>query len=93
MGVAKSTAPKRSLKSGDGKEGEAEGVSEKHAGNMWAANGGALGNVVSQLHVHVIGRFTQDPAWPGPVWGQLAQNAYTQTQLTQQLDEVRRVLG
>lgn len=32
-------------------------------------NVGALGNVVSQLHVHVIARFRDDPAWPHPVWG------------------------
>ncbi len=32
-------------------------------------NVGALGNVVSQLHVHVLGRRPGDPAWPGPVWG------------------------
>ncbi|NNM70804.1 HIT domain-containing protein [Enterovirga aerilata] len=32
-------------------------------------NVAALGNVVSQLHVHVVGRFRSDPAWPGPVWG------------------------
>ncbi len=32
-------------------------------------NVGALGNVVPQLHVHVVGRFLSDPAWPGPVWG------------------------
>ena len=32
-------------------------------------NVAALGNVVSQLHVHVIGRFLSDPAWPKPVWG------------------------
>jgi diadenosine tetraphosphate (Ap4A) HIT family hydrolase len=32
-------------------------------------NVGALGNVVVQLHVHVVGRFRSDPAWPGPVWG------------------------
>ena len=32
-------------------------------------NVGALGNVTPQLHVHVIGRRTGDPAWPGPVWG------------------------
>jgi diadenosine tetraphosphate (Ap4A) HIT family hydrolase len=32
-------------------------------------NVGALGNMVPQLHVHVIGRFRSDPAWPGPVWG------------------------
>ena len=30
---------------------------------------GALGNIVTQHHVHVIGRFRSDPAWPGPVWG------------------------
>ena len=32
-------------------------------------NVGALGNVVPQLHVHVVARFATDPAWPGPVWG------------------------
>ncbi|MDO8446977.1 MAG: HIT family protein [Deltaproteobacteria bacterium] len=32
-------------------------------------NIGALGNVVPQLHIHVIGRFRTDRAWPGPVWG------------------------
>lgn len=32
-------------------------------------NLGALGNVVRQLHVHIIGRNESDPAWPGPVWG------------------------
>ena len=32
-------------------------------------NVGALGNMVPQLHVHVIGRFRSDPAWPGPAWG------------------------
>lgn len=29
----------------------------------------ALGNVVSQLHVHIIARRKNDPAWPKPVWG------------------------
>jgi diadenosine tetraphosphate (Ap4A) HIT family hydrolase len=32
-------------------------------------NIGSLGNVVSQLHIHVVGRRNGDPAWPGPVWG------------------------
>lgn len=35
-------------------------------------NIGALGNVVTQLHVHVIARFREDPAWPNPVWGRPA---------------------
>jgi diadenosine tetraphosphate (Ap4A) HIT family hydrolase len=33
-------------------------------------NVGALGNVVPQLHVHVVARHPGDAAWPGPVWGQ-----------------------
>lgn len=32
-------------------------------------NLGALGNLVRQLHVHVVGRREGDAAWPGPVWG------------------------
>jgi diadenosine tetraphosphate (Ap4A) HIT family hydrolase len=32
-------------------------------------NVGALGNMVPQLHVHVLGRAKGDPSWPGPVWG------------------------
>lgn len=32
-------------------------------------NIGALGNLVPQLHVHIIARHHTDPCWPGPVWG------------------------
>jgi diadenosine tetraphosphate (Ap4A) HIT family hydrolase len=32
-------------------------------------NVGALGNITPQLHVHVLGRRADDPAWPGPAWG------------------------
>ena len=32
-------------------------------------NVSALGNLVSQLHIHVIARFEEDEAWPNPVWG------------------------
>ncbi|WP_112662960.1 HIT domain-containing protein [Microvirga flavescens] len=39
-------------------------------------NVGALGNIVTQLHVHVIGRFRSDPAWPGPVWGHGSRTPY-----------------
>ena len=39
-------------------------------------NLGALGNVVRQLHVHVIARLEGDPAWPGPVWGHGARVTY-----------------
>lgn len=39
-------------------------------------NVAALGNMVRQLHVHVIARFTGDPAWPGPVWGKAPAKPY-----------------
>ncbi|MDB5559112.1 MAG: histidine triad protein [Enterovirga sp.] len=39
-------------------------------------NVAALGNVVAQLHVHVVGRFRSDPAWPGPVWGHGTRSPY-----------------
>lgn len=45
-------------------------------------NVGALGNIVRQLHVHVIARFEGDPNWPGPIWGfgQAAPYAESQKQ-------------
>ena len=48
-------------------------------------NVGALGNIVPQLHVHVIGRFKTDPAWPQPVWGQLEARPYTPDALAERL--------
>lgn len=39
-------------------------------------NVGALGNVVPQLHVHIVARNPGDAAWPGPVWGQGQAVAY-----------------
>ena len=44
-------------------------------------NVGALGNVVPHLHVHVVARFTTDPAWPGPVWGSGTAVPYADDQL------------
>lgn len=39
-------------------------------------NVAALGNVVPQLHVHVVARFTGDAAWPDPIWGRVPADAY-----------------
>lgn len=39
-------------------------------------NVAALGNQVRQLHVHVIARRRDDPAWPKPVWGQVPMRPY-----------------
>jgi diadenosine tetraphosphate (Ap4A) HIT family hydrolase len=48
-------------------------------------NVAALGNLVPQLHVHVIGRFEDDPAWPAPVWGRVAARPYTPEALVERI--------
>ncbi len=53
-------------------------------------NVGALGNLVPQLHVHHVGRFTDDPAWPGPVWGHSAAVPYEREAREARLLAVRR---
>ena len=37
-------------------------------------NFAAIGNVVPQLHLHIVGRHTKDCIWPQPVWGHLHQS-------------------
>lgn len=46
-------------------------------------NVAALGNVVSQLHMHVIVRKRDDISWPSPVWGKHAAQAYTAEQFAE----------
>ena len=52
-------------------------------------NIGALGNIVPQLHVHVIGRKRTDRAWPGPVWGSGPGVPYSGEQLEKTLSTLR----
>jgi diadenosine tetraphosphate (Ap4A) HIT family hydrolase len=40
-------------------------------------NVATIGNVVKQMHIHVVGRFETDPAWPAPVWGNLEAKIYS----------------
>ncbi len=40
-------------------------------------NIGVLGNIVAQLHVHVVARREVDVAWPGPVWGKAGAEPYS----------------
>ena len=56
-------------------------------------NVGALGNVVSQLHLHVIGRRRGDPAWPGPVWGAGYAEPYGAEEREAMLSRLRAGLG
>lgn len=52
-----------------------------------------LGNVVSQLHMHVIVRRRDDAAWPGPVWGKVTPRPYTADELQVLRAKLRMVLG
>jgi diadenosine tetraphosphate (Ap4A) HIT family hydrolase len=56
-------------------------------------NVGQLGNVTPQLHVHVVGRRPDDPAWPGPVWGNGTAQPYPDTALAAAISAAREALG
>ena len=56
-------------------------------------NVGALGNVTPQLHVHVVGRRIDDPAWPGPVWGHSPAEPYGQDDLARVATAAKAALG
>jgi len=43
-------------------------------------NVAAIGNMVRQLHVHIVGRFEGDPNWPSPIWGSGFSAVYTNTE-------------
>ena len=55
-------------------------------------NVAALGNVVSQLHIHHIVRYRNDVSWPKPVWGQHPAKTYESNQLTERLTQIARLL-
>lgn len=56
-------------------------------------NIGALGNMVRQLHVHIVGRFQSDPAWPGPVWGHGERMPYPAHMVGPLMDRLRQAFG
>lgn len=64
----------------------------KDAFSAHKINIAALGNMVSQLHVHHIVRYRDDPAWPAPVWGKLPAVPYTQEQLAERVARLQTVL-
>lgn len=55
-------------------------------------NIGQLGNLTPQLHVHVVGRRTDDMAWPGPVWGAGVAEAFEPAALSTVAAAVREAL-
>ncbi|HED33430.1 MAG TPA: HIT domain-containing protein [Gammaproteobacteria bacterium] len=60
-----------------------------HYFNAHKLNIATIGNIVPQLHIHIIGRFTDDFCWPAPVWGQPDSAEYTPQALEDIKTELR----
>ena len=56
-------------------------------------NVAAIGNVVKQLHVHVIGRNENDYCWPDVVWGRQEREQYEKEQVNAVIDDLLRKTG
>ena len=56
-------------------------------------NLGALGNIVRQLHVHVVARVEGDAAWPGPVWGHGVAEPYAEGEAERRVAALQAALG
>lgn len=64
----------------------------KRATGCSKINSGALGNIVRQLHVHVVARSEGDAGWPGPVWGYGMREPYTPSNLRAFAETVKAAL-
>ncbi|MCB1678019.1 MAG: HIT domain-containing protein [Halioglobus sp.] len=66
----------------------------KRALGFQKVNFAGLGNVVAQMHLHIIGRHSADPCWPQPVWGNLpAGETYTLAQLREWQQALVKIAG
>jgi diadenosine tetraphosphate (Ap4A) HIT family hydrolase len=61
--------------------------------NAQKLNIAALGNQVSQLHIHHIARFRADAAWPHPVWGAGVAEPYERDALRKRLFSLQEALS
>jgi diadenosine tetraphosphate (Ap4A) HIT family hydrolase len=50
----------------------------------------ALGNIVSQCHVHHVVRYKTDAAWPAPIWGKYAATPYNQDEIESIIEKLRQ---
>lgn len=56
-------------------------------------NVAALGNISPQLHIHIIARFTDDAAWPRPIWGVQPAQPYGAQTLIERIGALERALA
>jgi diadenosine tetraphosphate (Ap4A) HIT family hydrolase len=64
----------------------------KRETGCYKINTGALGNVVRQLHVHVVARNEGDPGWPGHVWGYGMREPYRREDLHRMAETMRAAM-
>jgi diadenosine tetraphosphate (Ap4A) HIT family hydrolase len=64
----------------------------KQTSDCTKINTGALGNIVRQLHVHVVARCDGDPGWPGPVWGHGLREPYRPSELHMFAERIKAAL-
>jgi diadenosine tetraphosphate (Ap4A) HIT family hydrolase len=64
----------------------------KHFTHAAKINVGALGNLVPQLHTHIVARNPGDAAWPGPVWGHGRAEPYSASALETLVGELVKTL-
>ncbi|WP_433848988.1 HIT domain-containing protein [Brucella pseudogrignonensis] len=64
----------------------------KSTTNCRKINTGALGNMVRQLHMHVIARNEGDAGWPGPVWGHGTREPYSDAEAQKLIEDIRAAL-
>ena len=55
-------------------------------------NTAAFGNMVPQLHIHIIARHTTDPAWPQPIWAAMSSEPYLKTTQKELVEKLRILL-
>jgi diadenosine tetraphosphate (Ap4A) HIT family hydrolase len=56
-------------------------------------NVAAIGNIVPQLHIHIVARRTDDPLWPRPVWGAAAPRACEEAAMQRFIGAIRGRIG
>lgn len=56
-------------------------------------NVATLGNMVPQLHVHIIARYRRDAAWPAPVWGKGVAEPYEAETEEARIEDIRKALA
>ena len=61
--------------------------------NAFKTNIAALGNLVAQLHIHIIIRYETDKSWPEPVWGKFPAAPYSRAQVQERVETVRKLIN